>query len=284
MIEDERKLLKRYGIRPRKKLGQNFLIDNRAFEKILETSELTKNDLVIEIGAGTGSLTERIAPLAAKVIAIEIDERLSPLLAERLAQFDNIRIVRGDILKIGLKGLLELPGVKPSTFSAVKVVANLPYYIITPIIINLLQQKPAPNLLVILVQKELAERITAHPGTKSYGAFSIACQYYCIAELICKVEKKAFFPQPQVDSALLKLVVMPHPLVKTRDKDFFFSIVRASFSKRRKTIENALLYHLNWRREQLRERLTKVRIDFRRRPETLSATEFARLADILQES
>ena len=285
MTSNESELLKRYGIRPRKKLGQNFLIDNRALEKIIEAGELTKNDLVIEIGAGTGSLTERIAPLAAKVIAVEIDERLGPVLKERLAQFDNIQIVHRDILKIGIKGLLELLSVKPSTFNAVKVVANLPYYIVTPIIINLLQQKPTPNLIVILVQKELAERITAYPGTKSYGAFTIACQYYCTAELICNVGKEAFSPQPKVDSTIVKMVVMPHPLVKAGDEDFFFSIVRASFGKRRKTIENALLYHLiNWERQQLRERLIKAGVDHRRRPETLSIKEFARLADILAEN
>lgn len=283
MISSEIEFLKKHGIRPRKSLGQNFLTDNRAFEKIIETSELTKKDLVIEIGAGTGSLTERIAPLAAKVIAVEIDERLHPVLKERLAQFDNIQIVQGDILEIGMKGLLELSSSKPSMFSAVKVVANLPYYIVTPVIISLLHQKPTPNLLVILVQKELAERITAHPGTKSYGAFSIACQYYCTAELIYNVGRDAFFPQPQVDSAIVKMVTAPHLPVKAKDEDFFFSIVRASFGKRRKTIENALLYHLNWERQQLRERLIKAKIDHMRRPETLSIKEFAKLADILAE-
>lgn len=282
MISNESEFLRRHGIRARKSLGQNFLTDNKTFKKIIEAGELTKKDLVIEIGAGTGSLTERIAPLAARVIAVEIDERLNSVLKERLSQFDNIQIVRGDILKIRIKGLFELLSINPLMFSSVKVIANLPYYIVTPIIINLLQQKPAPNLIVILVQKELAERITAHPGTKSYGAFTIACQYYCTAELICNVGKDVFFPQPRVDSALVKMIVMPHPPVKAGDEDFFFSIVRASFGKRRKTIENALLYHLNWERQQLREKLIMAGIDHKRRPETLSIKEFANLADILK--
>jgi 16S rRNA (adenine1518-N6/adenine1519-N6)-dimethyltransferase len=283
MASNESELLKRYGIRPRKSLGQNFLTDNQIFEKIIEAGELTKEDLVIEIGAGAGSLTERIAPLAAEVIAVEIDERLIPVLGERLARFDNMRIVRGDILKTGIKGLLELLNVEPATFSAIKVIANLPYYIVTPIIAILLQQKPTPNLIVILVQKELAERIAAHPGTKSYGAFTILCQYYCTVELICNVEKEAFFPQPQVDSAIVKMTTTPPQLAIEADEGFFFSIVRASFGKRRKTIENALLYHLNWERQELRERLVKAKIYYKRRPETLSIKEFARLTDVLAE-
>lgn len=283
MILNEIKLLKKYGIGARRSLGQNFLIDNKIFEKIIETSKLTKEDLVIEIGAGTGGLTERVASHAGRVIAVEIDERLSSVLKERLSQFDNVQIVQDDILKIGIKSLLELQSIKASAFSSIKVIANPPYYIITPIIIDLLQQKPKPDLIVILVQKELAKRIIAHPGTKSYGAFSVACQYYCRVELICDVGRDAFSPQPRVDSSLIKMIVMTSPSVKTENEDFFFSIVRTSFGKRRKTIENALLYHLNWERQQLRERLRMAKIDHKRRPETLSIKEFVRLADILAE-
>ncbi len=274
-----RSILKEYGVRLKKRLGQNFLLDEETLTAIVRAARLSKDELVIEIGAGIGILTERLAHLAEKVVAIELDERLCAILRDRLVKLNNVEIIQADILKVDLEKSLDIQ----SPSASIKVVANLPYYITTPTIMHLLKQKSIIGLLIIMVQKEVAERIAAKPGTRKYGALSIACQYHCEVELIGWVPKRAFFPEPKVDSALLRMMVLKGPRAMVEDEDFFFSLVRASFGQRRKTLENALLgdRNLGFGREKLRRWLKEAGIDGRRRAETLSIEEFARLSNAL---
>ncbi len=284
-------ILREYGVRLKKRLGQNVLHDEETLSKVVRAAQLNKDDLVIEVGAGVGILTQRLAHLAEKVVAIELDDRLCAILRERLAELNNVEIIQADILKVNLKNVLDpfrnsfLTGLEPldiqSPTASIKVVANLPYYITTPIIMHLLKQKSIIQLLAIMVQKEVAERIVAEPGNKQYGALSIACQYHCEVELIAWVSKRAFFPEPKVDSALVRMIVWKGPRARVEDEDFFFSLVRASFGQRRKMLENALYANLGFGREKLRRHLKEAGIDGRRRAETLSIEEFARLSNTL---
>lgn len=279
MNKPVRRILREYGVRLKKRLGQNFLHDKETLSTIVKAAHLSKDDLVIEIGAGIGILTQRLAPLAEKVVAIELDNRLGAILRDRLANLNNVKVIQADILKVDVERVVDIQ----SRAVAIKVVANLPYYITTPIIMHLLKQKSIIRLLVIMVQKEVAERIVAKPGTKQYGALSIACQYHCEVELIAGVPKRAFFPQPKVDSALIRMTVLKKPKVEVEDEDFFFSLVRGSFGQRRKMLENALLgsNNLGLGREKLRPLLKQAGIDGRRRAEALSIEEFAQLSNVL---
>lgn len=272
-----RGILREYDVRLKKRLGQNFLLNEEVLSKIVRAARLSKDDLVVEIGAGIGILTRRLARLAQKVVAIELDERLYAILRDRLASLNNVEVIQADILKVDLERLLQSPTV------SIKIVANLPYYITTPTIMHLLKQKSIIGLLIIMVQKEVAERIVAKPGSKQYGALSIACQFHCEVELIGWVGKCAFFPEPGVDSALLRMMVLDGARAAVEDEDFFFSLVRASFGQRRKMLENALLNNANlgFERDRLRSWLKEAGIDRRRRAETLSIVEFARLSNTL---
>jgi 16S rRNA (adenine1518-N6/adenine1519-N6)-dimethyltransferase len=271
-----KELIKKYGIRLTKSLGQNFLTDRNVVSRIVDTAELTKDDLVIEIGPGVGSMTGELATRAGKVIAVEIDRHLIPALKDHLQSFSNLEIINKDIMKVNVKDItVNNQGMRQ------KVVANLPYYITTPIIMKLLEEDNDIELMVFMVQKEVAQRMVAKPGGKDYGALSVAVQYYAQPEKVFDVPPHCFVPQPEVDSTIIKLKKNETPPVYLKDKDMFFKVVKASFGQRRKTLLNALSNSgaLNKNKEEIREILSSVNINENARGETLSIEQFANLSN-----
>lgn len=268
-------IIQKYGFKLTKSLGQNFLVNENILNQIIDSADISSDDVVIEIGTGIGTLTRRLCQKAKKVVAVEIDKNLLPILAETLEEFDNISIINKDILKIDINEELKNLGIKQK----VKVVANLPYYITTPIIMKILEEKVNVDLMVLMLQKEVAERINAKHSTKDYGSLSIAVQYYCDTQIICKVPKNSFIPEPNVDSCVIKLKVNEKRKVEIEDENLFFKIVRGSFSKRRKTILNSLQgYEDLGDKDKIEKLLELSEIDSKRRGETLSIEEFALLA------
>lgn len=271
----------KHGLTVKKSLGQNFLIDPNILRKIVGQADLTKQSAAIEIGPGIGALTEHLARSAGKVLAFEIDQRLLPVLDDTLSPYDNISIIHSDILKADVAAAIakELEG-----YDDIMVVANLPYYVTTPIIMKLLLEKLPIRGLVVMLQKEVAERITAKPGTKAYGSLSIAIQYYTEAEMALTVPKSVFMPQPNVDSAVIRMTKRTTPQVEVIDEDFFFKVTRGSFVQRRKTILNNLQAAMpdgKEKKELILKALEDAGIDPTRRGETLSIKEFGGLADEL---
>ncbi|EJP25483.1 dimethyladenosine transferase [Peptostreptococcaceae bacterium AS15] len=268
-------IIKKYGFKMTKSLGQNFLINENILDKIIESADISSDDVVLEIGTGIGTLTQRLCENAKKVIAVEIDRNLIPILNETLSNYDNITIINKDILKTDINEELK----NLSINQKIKVVANLPYYITTPIIMKVLEDKVNVDCMVLMLQKEVAERMNASPSTKDYGSLSIAVQYYCDTAIVCKVPKSSFIPEPNVDSLVLKLVVNEKRKVDISNEDLFFKIVRGSFSKRRKTILNSLSnYEDLGDKDKIQKLLEISGIDSKRRGETLSIYEFANLA------
>jgi len=271
-----KEIVAKYGFSFKKSLGQNFLIDQNILHKIVAAADLNETKGALEIGPGIGALTQHLATAAAKVTAVEIDNRLIPILRDILEEENNVEVVHGDILKLDLKHLFEE---QFSDVSGVSVVANLPYYVTTPILMKLLEERLPLENIVVMIQKEVAERMAAKPGGKEYGSLSVAVQYYCEPSLVCIVPHTVFIPQPNVDSAVIKLALRDKPPVDVPDEDHFFRIVQASFAQRRKTLANnltALVGKEN--REQLTELLHNCDIDPVRRGETLSLDEFARIS------
>lgn len=274
-------ILKKYGFSFKKSLGQNFLIDPNILRNIVGHADLTKDSAAIEVGPGIGALTEHLAREAGKVMSFEIDPRLLPVLEDTLSPYDNVKIVHSDVLKADVKQLIdtELKG-----FEDIMVVANLPYYVTTPILMKLLTDGLPLRGFVVMMQKEVADRISAKPGTKAYGSLSIAVQYYCTAEVAMIVPKTVFMPQPNVDSAVLKLIRHDNPPVTVKDEDFFFTVTRAAFAQRRKTILNNLQSQLpngKANKEHILAALAAANVEPTRRGETLSIEEFGHLADEL---
>ena len=278
-----KEIIQRHGFSFKKSLGQNFLIDQNILDKIVAAAGLDSDKGALEIGPGIGALTEKLAREAGKVAAVEIDQRLLPILEEVLEPYPHIHVVHGDVLKLDLQALFaaEFGGM-----SGVSVVANLPYYVTTPILMRLLEEKLPLEHIVVMIQKEVAQRMAASPGGKDHGSLSIAVQYYSIPELICTVPHSVFIPQPNVESAVIRLTVLEHPAVDVQDEGFFFDIVQASFAQRRKTISNNLKsrYFPEEGRERLDQLLTAAGIVPSRRAETLSLEEFAKLSDVLLEA
>ena len=278
-----KEIIQRHGFSFKKSLGQNFLIDQNILDKIVAAAGLDSDKGALEIGPGIGALTEKLAREAGKVAAVEIDQRLLPILEEVLEPYPHIHVVHGDVLKLDLQALFaaEFGGM-----SGVSVVANLPYYVTTPILMRLLEEKLPLEHIVVMIQKEVAQRMAASPGGKDHGSLSIAVQYYSIPELICTVPHSVFIPQPNVESAVIRLTVREHPAVDVQDEGFFFDIVQASFAQRRKTISNNLKsrYFPEEGRERLDQLLTAAGIVPSRRAETLSLEEFAKLSDVLLEA
>jgi len=266
------KRLRQLNFRVKKKLGQNFLQEEKVLYEILSQAKVTPEDVILEIGAGLGILTEPLADAAGLVIALELDPSLYTYLTERFNNRENLRILHQDILKYDMRDLPE---------EGVKVIANLPYYISTPILMHLLQSIRRFPLILIMVQKEVAERIAAEPGTKKYGSLSIAVQYYTEAAVVCRVPKTAFYPVPEVDSAILRLTLREAPPVKASDPERFFRLVQAAFAQRRKTVRNSLLGAGSFSPEQLDAAFAASGILPRRRAETLSIEEFAKLSRYL---
>ena len=267
-----RQIKEKYGFKLAKSLGQNFLTDQFVIEDIMDGADITDEDLVIEIGPGIGVITYEAAQLAKKVIAVEIDKNLIPILHDTLGEFDNIEIVNEDILKTDVNALI-------GDEKHVKIIGNLPYYITTPIIMKLLEDRVNAESITIMMQKEVADRIKAEPGSKAYGALSVAVQYYCEIEKVCDVPRTCFVPNPNVDSEVLNLKVLKEKPVKVLDEDLFFRTVRASFGMRRKTLNNSLMGISGIEKSAVKEALEAAGIDPIRRGETLSIEEFAKLSD-----
>ena len=278
-----RAILERHGFTFKKSFGQNFLTDTNILQKIVDTAEIDKNVNVIEIGPGIGALTEFLAESAAEVMAFEIDDRLVPILADTLRDFDNVTVVNQDILKVDLAQYIaefknpDLP---------IKVVANLPYYITTPILMHLIESGIPFSEFVVMMQREVADRISAQPNTKAYGSLSIAVQYYMTAKVAFIVPRTVFVPAPNVDSAILKMVRREQLAVEVQDEKFFFKVTKASFVHRRKTLWNNLTSHFG-KSEETKAKLTaaleQAELSPSVRGEALTLADFARLADALKE-
>lgn len=277
-----RAILERHGFTFKKSFGQNFLTDTNILQKIVDTAEIDKKVNVIEIGPGIGALTEFLAENAAEVMAFEIDDRLVPILADTLRDFDNVTVVNQDILKVDLAQYIaefknpDLP---------IKVVANLPYYITTPILMHLIESGIPFSEFVVMMQKEVADRISAQPNTKAYGSLSIAVQYYMTAKVAFIVPRTVFVPAPNVDSAILKMVRRERPAVEVQDEKFFFKVTKASFVHRRKTLWNNLTSYFGKSEEvktKLERALEKADLAANVRGEALDLAAFARLSDALK--
>lgn len=269
-----REIKDKYGFKLSKSLGQNFLTDKNIIDKIIDATEITDEDLVIEIGPGIGVLTAEAAQEAKKVIAVEIDKNLIPILQDTLGGFDNVEIINRDVLKTDLNQIIEESGCR-----AAKIIGNLPYYITTPIIMGLLENHVNADSITIMMQKEVADRIKAAPGGKTYGALSVAVQYYCTVETVAIVPKEVFFPAPKVDSAVLRLDIRKDKPVDLIDEKMFFKCIKAGFGQRRKTLSNSLMGVGDVTKEDVKGCLQAVGIDEKRRAETLSLEEFAEIAN-----
>lgn len=271
-------ILNKYNFVFQKKFGQNFLIDTHVLDKIITAAHITKEDTILEIGPGIGSMTQYLCEQASKVISVEIDKMLIPILQENLAQYDNFILINEDFLKLDIKNLL-----KEHNCNKVKVVANLPYYITTPIIMSLFENNIPIESITVMVQKEVAQRMQASPGSKDYGALSLAIQYYATTEIIANVPPNCFMPRPNVGSAVIKLTLRddePYPL---NDKDLMFKLVRAAFNQRRKTLVNSIknAANLDVNKESISAALEEMNLSPSIRGEALSLEEFCRLSNIL---
>ncbi|MCA0985643.1 16S rRNA (adenine(1518)-N(6)/adenine(1519)-N(6))-dimethyltransferase RsmA [Halobacillus yeomjeoni] len=273
-----KEILDTYGFSFKKSLGQNFLIDVNILKNIIDHAGIDSTTGAIEIGPGIGALTEQLAQNAGKVVAFEIDQRLLPILDETLGEYDNVQVINEDILKADVK---EVIAEHFQSLEKVKVVANLPYYITTPILMQLLMNRLPIDSLTVMIQKEVADRMAAEPNNKSYGSLSIAVQYYTEARVAMNVPKTVFMPQPNVDSSVLHLQMRENPPVDVKNEEFFFEVVKAAFGQRRKTLMNNLARHFkgDMDKQDIRMKLESVDIEPSRRGESLTMEEFARLAD-----
>ena len=275
-------ILQKYQFSFQKKFGQNFLIDTHVLDKIIRAAEITKEDMVLEIGPGIGTMTQYLAEAAGKVIAVEIDRNLIPILSETLSMYDNVRIINEDVLKLDIRKLAE----EENQGRPIKVVANLPYYITTPIIMGLFEGQVPVESITVMVQKEVADRMQTGPGSKDYGALSLAVQYYAKPYIVANVPPNCFMPRPKVGSAVIRLTRHDTPPVQVKDEGLMFEIIRASFNQRRKTLANGLnnSSRLSYPQEVIAEAVEKLGKGPSIRGEALTLEEFARLSDILSES
>lgn len=272
-------ILKKYNFVFQKKYGQNFLIDTHVLEKIIRAASIGSDDVVLEIGPGIGTLTQYLCENARQVIAVEIDDMLIPILGETLKEYDNVKIVHNDILKVDVNEIVsEYPG------SSIKVVANLPYYITTPIIMGLFESGVPIDSITIMVQKEVAERMQAKPGTRDYGALTLAVQYYADAKIMANVPPNCFMPRPAVGSAVINLVKHKEKRYDVKNEDMLFRIIRASFNQRRKTLQNGLnnAANLPYTKQQIAEAIEKMGLPAAVRGEKLSLEQFVELSNILE--
>ena len=272
-------VLQKYNFVFQKKFGQNFLIDTHVLDKIIAAAEITKDDFVLEIGPGIGTMTQYLACAARKVVAVEIDKALIPILEDTLSDYDNARVINNDVLKVDIAKLAEEEnGGKP-----IKVVANLPYYITTPIIMGLFENHVPIKSITVMVQKEVADRMQVGPGTKDYGALSLAVQYYAKPYIVANVPPNCFMPRPKVGSAVIRLERYEEPQVKVKDENLMFRIIRASFNQRRKTLANGLKNsaELDYKKEEIEAAIEALGRGASIRGEALTLEEFAKLADFL---
>lgn len=268
-------ILKKYNISASKSLGQNFLINDEIIEKIVESANISNEDLIIEIGPGLGTLTKRLLQKAKKVIAIELDKRMISILQERFSLYDNFKLINDDILKVNLNEIIQ----NEKDIKEVKIVANLPYYITTPIIMKLLEDKLALKSITVMVQKEVAKRVTAKPGSKQVGAITYAVNYYCNPEEIVLVPNSSFIPKPEVESEVIKLNLRNSPPVKIKSEDVFFKLIKTSFMQRRKTLVNGITNSGLMSKEEIKRLLQKVNLPENVRGEVLTMEDFAKLTN-----
>ena len=273
--------IKKYEFAFQKKFGQNFLIDDHVITKIINAAEITKDDLVLEIGPGIGTMTQYLAESARKVIAVEIDKNLIPILGETLAEYDNVTVINEDILKLDINRLVE----EENAGKPIKVVANLPYYITTPIIMGLFESHVPLQSITVMVQKEVADRMQVGPGSKDYGALSLAVQYYAEPYIAENVPPNCFIPRPGVGSAVIRLTRYEEPPVTVKDESLMFKLIRASFNQRRKTLQNGIANspELPYSKAQVEKALEKMGLAANVRGESLTLAEFAKLSDIISE-
>ncbi len=272
-------IIKKYGFSFRKRFGQNFLIDEHVLTKIVDAALIEEEDGVIEIGPGIGTMTQLLCERAAKVVAIEIDRDLIPILDETLSDYSNVKVINDDVMKTDIRRLIE----EEFEGRRVRVVANLPYYITTPIVMNLLENRYPIESITIMVQKEVAERMRAVPGTKDYGALSLAVQYYADTYIAANVPPNCFIPRPNVGSAVIRLTVLKEPQTEVSNEKQMFEIIRASFNQRRKTLANAIANYagLSFSRSDVENALTKMDLPVTVRGESLNLQQFAVLSNIL---
>ena len=272
-------VLQKYNFSFQKKFGQNFLIDTHVLDKIIASAEITKDDMVLEIGPGIGTMTQYLACAAGKVVAVEIDKTLIPILEDTLSEYDNVQIINQDVLKVDLAKLAEEEnGGKP-----IKVVANLPYYITTPIIMGLFENHVPLKSITVMVQKEVADRMQVGPGTKDYGALSLAVQYYAKPYIVANVPPNCFMPRPKVGSAVIRLERYEEPPVQVTDEKLMFRIIHASFNQRRKTLVNGLKNspEIQFTKEEIEAAIETLGKGASVRGEALTLEEFARLSNVL---
>ena len=274
-------VLQKYNFTFQKKFGQNFLIDTRVLERIISEAKIGQDDMVLEIGPGIGTMTQYLCESAREVIAVEIDQNLIPILEDTLKEYDNVTVINEDILKLDINKIVEEKnGNRP-----IKVVANLPYYITTPIIMGLFENKVNVDSITIMVQKEVADRMQSGPGSKDYGALSLAVQYYSKPEIVANVPPNCFMPRPNVSSAVIRLKKHEQPFVEVKDEKLMFKIIRASFNQRRKTLTNGIKNspELSFSKEQVAEALGAMGLNENIRGEALTLSQFAKISDILSE-
>ncbi len=268
--------LREYSFFPKKRLGQHFLIDRNILNKVIRTAEVGKEDVVIEVGPGLGEMTEALARLAKRVIAVEIDAQLVEILKKKLADWPNVEVVQSDILRVDFKSILK------KEEHPVKVVANLPYQITTPLLFRFIEAREVFSTFTLMLQREVAQRMAASPGGKEYGRLSVLLQMFLDLSVRFFIPPTAFFPHPKVESAVVKMVWKEEPVVNLRDEEWFKKVVKACFGYRRKTLVNALKHSELPLPESIESRMEKIEIDPRRRPETLTIEEFVRLAEALR--
>ncbi len=275
-----KQIIKKYDFSFKKNFGQNFLVDERVLDKIISAADINENDLVIEVGPGIGTLTQAMAKKAGKVVSVEIDKTLVPILGELLVDYDNIEIINEDILKVDINALIARhKGMN------VKMVANLPYNITTPIIMSILEKHIPMDSLTVMIQKEVAYRMNGKPSTKDYGSLSLVTQYYCEPYLVANVPQNCFMPRPNVDSAVIKLTILKEPQIHVKDEQFMFEFIKAAFSQRRKTLVNCIFNSslLTLNKEELGNVLNELGYDERVRGESLSLDDYAVLSDKMLE-
>lgn len=277
-LEETKYILKKYGIKANKKLGQNFLIDDNVIQATVDSAEIGKNDLVIEIGPGLGTLTKLLLEKAKSVVAIELDARMIEILNDRFNLYKNFEVINNDVLKVNLNDLIKEQN-KKYNIDKVKIVANLPYYITTPIIMKLLEDRLNIESITVMVQKEVAKRLTAIPGDRESGAITYSVNYYATQEEIIEVSKDSFIPAPEVDSEVIKLTLRDKPEIELKDEELFFKIIKTGFMQRRKTLINGLSNSGIVNKDKIREILVDLGIDVNIRGENLGMQEFANIAN-----
>lgn len=270
-------VLQKYNFVFQKKFGQNFLIDSHVLDKIVDAARITDEDCVLEIGPGIGTMTQYLAESAREVVAVEIDRALIPILQDTLSGYDNVTVLNEDIMKVDVGRIVR----ERNQGNPIKVVANLPYYITTPIVMSLLENHVPLRSITVMVQREVADRMQVGPGTKDYGALSLAVQYYTKPEIVAHVPANCFMPRPNVDSAVIRLTRYQEPPVEVQDEKYLFALIRASFNQRRKTLANGLANGMGIPREQVTAALEQMGLTATTRGEALTLEQFARLSNLL---